>query len=64
LLKRKKIKKSKEKGPNLNLYYSYLKNNQKLHMKDKIKNHKNFDKKKKKKKRIKSRTTKLKNLHV
>jgi hypothetical protein len=51
LLKRKKIKKSKEKGPNLNLYYSYLKNNQKLHMKDKIKNHKNFDKKKKEKKK-------------
>ena len=64
MLKRKKIKKSKEKGANLNLYYSYLKNNQKLHMKDKIKNHKNFDKRTKKKKRIKSRMTKLKNLHV
>jgi hypothetical protein len=64
LLKRKKNKKSKEKEPNLNLYYSYLKNNQKLHMKDKIKNHKNFDKRTKKKKRIKSRMTKLKNLHV
>jgi hypothetical protein len=51
LLKRKKIKKSKEKEPNLNLYYSYLKNNQKLHMKDKIKNHKNFDKRTKKKKK-------------
>ena len=33
-------------------------------MKDKIKNHKNFDKRTKKKKRIKSRMTKLKNLHV
>jgi hypothetical protein len=44
-----KKKKSKEKGPNWNSYYSYWKENKKSDMRDKIKNHKNFDKRVKEK---------------